>query len=81
MGTFAVEDILLCSILPVDVVELETEILAFVLWVGDAHDGWRVGGVRVGADCGDYGVFVEFGFEEWPDACDYANRHFVWCKE
>lgn len=81
LRTFAIEDILLGSILPIDAVELKAKVLALVLRVGDAHDGWWSGRLTVGADGGNDGVLVHFGLEERPYACDYTDRHFIYRKE
>jgi len=81
MRTFAVEDILLRRMLPIDTIELKTEILTLVLRVGDAHDGWWSGRLTVGADGRNDSVSVEFSLEERPYACDYTDRHFLYCKE
>lgn len=81
LRTFTIEDILLGSVLPIDAVELKAKVLALVPRVGDAHDGWWSGRLTVGADGGNDGVLVDFGLEERPYACDYADRHFIYRKE
>src|SRR2546421_6828465 len=73
MLTFCVKNLLLCSILAVDAIELEAELFREILGIRDLHDVWPCFFV---CPCGS-DDYIDFAlrFEQRPYACNHSDTH------